>query len=86
MTLQDIGLEPRLLRAVERKARSLGQTTPQYVRSLIERSVLADKSFDEMLAPVRADVSKQGLSERRLDQIVHRARKSLRRKSQGARR
>ena len=44
------------------------------MRSLIERDVKADESFDEILRPIRADVRKAGITEDQLDQIVERAR------------
>lgn len=74
LSLHDIGLKPAILRAVEKKARGVGKTTPEYVRALIERDLLADKSFDEILRPVREDVGKQGMTEEQVDQIVKRAR------------
>ena len=62
LTLQDIGLPSAKLRAVERKAKGAGQTAPEYVRSLIERDLLADQTFDEILQPIRADVRKRGVT------------------------
>ena len=82
----DIGLGRSLLRAVEQKARRQGKTPPEYVRLLIERDLLADRTFDEILKPVRDDFRKSGISEEQLDQIVERARNAARRKTRGARR
>jgi len=76
LSLQDIGLKPSLLRAVEKKARNAGQTAPQYVRSLIERDLLAGQPFDELLRPVRDDFRKSGVTEAGLGQIVRRARRA----------
>lgn len=75
LSLQDIGLKPAQLRAIEKKAKGAGQSAPQYVRSLIERDLLADQSFDELLRPIREDVRKRGLSEAALEQAVRRARR-----------
>lgn len=74
LTIQEIGLRPAQLRAVERKARHLGQSASQYVRGLIERDLLAGRSFDEILRPVRDDVARAGVTESQLDRIVDRAR------------
>ena len=74
ITIQDIGLPPAQLRAIERKAKGAGKTTPQYVRSLIERDLLAEQSFDELLEPVRKDFRKRGVTPAALDAIVARAR------------
>ena len=71
--LQNVGLKPSLARAAKQKARREGKTPPEYVRSLIERDLLADKNFDEMLKPVRADFRSRGITEDELDQIVERA-------------
>jgi hypothetical protein len=86
LSLQDIGLKPAVLKAVEKKAKVVGKTAPEYVRSLIERDLLADKSFDELLRPVRDDVRDSGISPDAFDRIVRRARKQTRPKAKGARR
>ena len=81
ISLQDIGLKPSLLRAAERKARQEGKTPPEYLRSLIERDLLASKSFDEILKPVRQGFKTSGLTPDDLDAIVTRARKDIYRRS-----
>jgi hypothetical protein len=86
LTIQDIGLKPATLRAIEKKARSKGKTPPEYVRALIERDLLADKTFDEILKPVRADFRKSGMTEDQLDQLVDRARKATRKTGRRTRR
>jgi hypothetical protein len=86
LSLQGIGLKPAMLRAVEKKAKHAGKTTPEYVRLLIERDLLADKSFDEILRPVREDFRKSGISEDQLDQIVRRARNATHPKARRTRR
>jgi hypothetical protein len=74
LSLRDIRLKPALLKAVERKARDAGTTAPEYLRALIERALLAEQSFDEILRPVRKDFASSGISPDQLDQIVERAR------------
>jgi hypothetical protein len=78
LTLQDIGLPPAQLKAIQRRAREAGQTAPQDVRSLIERDLLANQSFDAILRPVRRDFRKSGVTPEQLDAIVDRARKATR--------
>jgi hypothetical protein len=73
-SLHELGLRPAQLRAVEKRAKTFGQTAPEYVRLLVERELLADHSFDEILRPIRADFKAKGISEEQLDQIVDRAR------------
>jgi hypothetical protein len=75
-SLQAIGLRGSLLKAIERKARREGRTAREYVRLLIERDLLAEKTFDEILKPVRDDFRKSGVTEDQLDGIVKRARRA----------
>jgi hypothetical protein len=86
LSLQDLGLKASLLKAVGKKAKHEGKTLPEYVRWLIERDMLADKSFDEILKPVRADFHKSGITEDQLDEIVERARNPPYRKASRTRR
>ena len=84
--LQDIGLKPAQFRQIARKAKDLGKTPPEYVRSLIERELLAEKTFDEILRPVREDFRKSGMTEEELDQLVEEARRATARKARRSRR
>jgi hypothetical protein len=68
------GLTAAKFKAVQKKARNLGKTAPQYVRALIDQDLLADQSLDELLRPIREDFRKSGVTEKQLDQIVERAR------------
>jgi hypothetical protein len=78
LSFRDIGLPAAQLRAVEKKAKHAGQTASQYVQSLVKRDLLSDKTFAEILRPIRDDVRKSGLTERELDGIVDRARRATR--------
>ena len=82
----NIPLGRALLKAVQRKARREGQTAQEYVRLLIERDLLADRTFDEILGPVREDFRKSGIKEPQLEAIVERARTAAHRKQRRARR
>ena len=68
-----------MLKALERKARFAGKTPREYIRLLIEKDVLADKTFDEILRPVRDDVRKNGITEEQVDAAVDRARSAIQR-------
>ena len=83
LSFQDIGLKPATLQAVARKAKGLGQSPPEYVRSLIERDLLSDQPFDRMLSKVREDVQKRGMTEKDIDDLVKRARKRPTQSSRG---
>ena len=86
ISLHDIGLKPASLKAVKEKAKHAGKTPPEYVRWLIERDLLAEQSFDEILRPVRRDVRNRGLSSDQLDTIIERARVAAAPKVRRARR
>ncbi len=77
---QKIDLKPAQLKAVVKKARAEGKTPPEYVRTLIERDLLADHSFDEILKPIRDDIRKSGITEEQFDAVIERARDTTRRK------
>jgi hypothetical protein len=77
ISLQDIGLPPAARRAAERKARRSGQSAPEYLRSLVERDLLADQTFDQILAPVRRDFQAAGVTEEDVDRLVADARKAV---------
>lgn len=84
LSIQIPGLLPAQVRALDKKARHLGKTAPEYVRGLIERDLLLDRPFDEILAPIRAEFRKSGISEDELDLMVDRARGAAQRKRRGA--
>jgi hypothetical protein len=69
---------------VARKARALGKSPEQYLESLIDA---ANMTLDEILAPVREDFRRSGMTEDDLDAIVTDARKAIhakkRRKARG---
>lgn len=70
-----LGLDAKVIAALRRKAKGRGKSPPEYVKSLIQADLLADQSFDQLLAPVRAGFRQSGVSEKSLDAIVARARK-----------
>jgi hypothetical protein len=78
LTLKDIGLPASKLQAVTRKAKRAGRTAAEYVRFVIERDLLADRTFDEILRPVRREFRKSGVTPEQLDAIIDRARADTR--------
>ena len=86
IALHDIRLRPALMRVIENRARQEGVSPPEYVRRLIERDLLAEETFDEILRPIREDVRRSGLTEKGLDDIVDRARRARPRTASGSRR
>jgi hypothetical protein len=80
ISFYQIELPRTQLKAMARKAKLVGKAAPEYVRLLIEQDLLADKSFDEILRPIRQDFLKSGTTESQLDTMVRRARHRPRRK------
>jgi len=72
--LQELGLPADTIKALRKKARSRGQTTPQYIRTLIETDVLAECPFDEILRPVREGFQNSGLDQQQLLSLFNEAR------------
>lgn len=66
---------------LKRRAAAAGKDPAEYARVLIEREMLADESFDEILRPIRKRFRASGTTERQLDQLVDRARKAVFRSS-----
>src|SRR5205085_7218237 len=55
-----------------------GKSPADFVRELIEVQVLASKSFDEILAPIRQGFEESGMTEAELDELFTQARKEVR--------
>ena len=78
-TLQVRGLGKRKLTALTEKAKRLGTTPERYVKRLVEEDLELDKhaantTFEELLAPVRAQFKESGMTEEDLDRLVNDAR------------
>ena len=78
-----ISLRPEVEEAVKSQATKEGKPLADYVESLVEEGsrrrdridLLAEKSFDEILAPFRRNVEESGLSDEALDALFTEARK-----------
>ena len=81
LAFRQFGLRPAQLKQLDRKAKSEGKSAVEYVRALIERDLLADKSFDEILKPIREGFRKSGVTQDELDELVNEARQAAYRKS-----
>lgn len=84
--MHDIQLKASQFKALEKKAREEGVTPPEYIRLMIERDLLAERTFDEILRPIREDVRRKGITEEQIDAIVDRARRAPSRKAGRSRR
>ena len=64
--------------ALEQRARERGcSDVTKYVERLISTDLLAAKSFDEILAPIRKTFQETGTSEDELDSIFEEAREEV---------
>ena len=78
-----ISLSPEVEEAVKSQATKEGKPLADYVESLVEEGsrrrdridLLAEKSFDEILAPFRQSVEDSGMSDEALDALFTEARK-----------
>ena len=78
-----ISLPPAVEAALKSQATKEGKPLADYVESLVEEGsrrrdridLLAEKSFDEILAPFRRNVEESGLSDEALDALFTEARK-----------
>ena len=78
-----ISLPPEIEEAVKAQANKEGRPLEDYVESLVEEAsrrrdridLLAEKSFDEILAPFRRNVAESGLSDEALEALFTEARK-----------
>jgi len=78
-----ISLRPEVEESVKSQATKEGKPLADYVESLVEEGsrrrdridLLAEKSFDEILAPFRRNVEESGLSDEALDTLFTEARK-----------
>jgi hypothetical protein len=78
-----ISLPPKVEEAVKSQATKEGKPLADYVESLVEEgsrrrdriNLLAEKSFDEILAPFRQSVEDSGISDEALDALFTEARK-----------
>jgi len=78
-----ISLPPEVEEAVKSQANKEGKPLADYIESLVEEAsrrrdridLLAEKSFDEILAPFRRNVEESGLSDEALDALFTEARK-----------
>ena len=80
-----ISLPPGVEESIKSQAAKDGLPLEDYVESLVEEAtrrrnridVMAEKSFDEILAPFRWSVEESGISDEDLDDLFREARKEV---------
>ncbi len=78
-----ISLPPEIEESVKSQANKEGKPLADYVESLVEEGsrrrdridLLAERSFDEILAPFRRNVEESGMTDEALDALFTEARK-----------
>lgn len=74
---KDIGLKPSVVKAAARQADREGLTPAEYLRNLVERDVVAAKTFEEAAKPIREAFERGGRTEADLDDAVRAARRAI---------
>jgi len=70
------GIRFETLKALDAKAQKFGKTVEEYTRDLIEQDVSSNEmTFDEILAPIRAEVEASGITDEELDELFMQARR-----------
>lgn len=63
--------------ALEEIGRKIGKSVEEYLRGVIEAELLSQRPFREILAPIREDFRKTGLTEEEFDEIIERERQAI---------
>jgi hypothetical protein len=71
------GLPAGTRSALEEIGRKTGKSVEEYLRGVIEAELLSQSSFREILAPIREDFRKTGLTEEEFDEIIERERQAM---------
>ena len=62
-SIEIAGLPPGTKEAIEQLSRSKGKSAEEYLRVLIEAEILSERTFSEILAPIRQSFRESGMSE-----------------------
>ena len=81
-TIEITGLPEGTREAIKELSQSKGQSSEEYLRTLIEADILSQKTFAEILAPIREGFRKSGMTEEQLDDLFEEARQRVHREDQ----
>ncbi|HMV87848.1 MAG TPA: hypothetical protein PLD20_30280 [Blastocatellia bacterium] len=74
--LEITGIRFDTLSALTAKARAFGKTAEEYARELIEEDLHSgERTFDEILVPIRKEVEESGITDEELDELFMQARR-----------
>lgn len=72
-----ISVPPKIEEILGRKAAEKGQNIKEFIETLVERQAVKP-SLDEILAPMREDFAKSGMTEDDLDALIKSERRGMR--------
>lgn len=76
-----ISIAPKFESVLAQKAAAKGQDIKEFIESLVERQAVKP-SLDEILAPMREDFAKSGMTEDELDALIKSERRAMREEKQ----
>jgi predicted DNA-binding protein len=76
-TIEITGLPKGTSEAIKELSQSKGKSADEYLRTLIEAEVLSQKSFAEILAPIREGFRTSGMTAEQLDTLFEEARRKV---------
>lgn len=81
-TIEISGLPLGTKTALEELGRRRGKSADDYLRDLIQSNLLSEKTFSEILEPIRRSFDESGMSEAELDALFAAAREKVYQESQ----
>ena len=76
-----ISVAPNIEGILAQKAAAEGQNIKEFIESLVEKQAVR-RSLDEVLAPMREDFAKSGMTEDDLDELIKTERRAMREERQ----
>lgn len=76
-TIEISGLQPGTKEILSEIGKKCGKSAEDYLRALIEAEILSQKTFSEILAPIRQDFRDSGMTEDELDALVENERQTM---------
>ena len=76
-TIEITGLPEGTTEAIRELSQSKGKSADEYLRTLIEAEILSQKTFAEILAPIREGFRKSEITEEQLDDLFEEARQKV---------
>jgi len=76
-TVEITGLPAGSREAIKELSQSKGKSADEYPRTLIEAEILSQKTFAEILAPIREGFRTSGMTEEQLDDLFEEFRRKV---------